>query len=128
MNVNKHVAFRQTGTDIFGFAGWLCEQYRIETGAGEWRKQEFIAEGRGDKSKYLNTADGAWVFILDGRRHFGVPPDRVIELFGLTRETYDILIATCYEVGQVIAPEIDKPKIEFGTRMDITKPVHRKKK
>lgn len=128
MNVNKHVAFRQTGTDIFGFAGWLCEQYRIETDLGEWRKQEFIAETRGTESKYLNTTDGAWVFILDGRRHFGVPPDRVIELFGLTRETYNILITTCYEVGQAIVPEIDKPKIEFGAQLDIVKKVRRKKK
>lgn len=128
MNVNKHVAFRQTGTDIFGFAGWLCEQYRIETDLGEWRKQEFIVESRENKSKYLNTTDGAWVFILDGRRYFGVPPDKVVKLFGLTRETYNILIVTCYKAGQVAAPEMSKPKIEFGAQLDIVKKVRRKKK
>lgn len=78
-------------TDL-GLRGWLCEQYRQETGVGEWKLYGFIAEPP-KQSRYYEP-QGTWAFVLNNEIRFSQPHTQILEHFNLTYETLSLLEET----------------------------------
>ena len=114
--INPAIQFRKSPSpnlppyQEFGLNGFLCEQYRKETGQGEWKMWGFVngspkmaTRKRGltkddlkenveenSRAKYYEET-GSWIFILNNKISFGLPQPEVLQHFNLTVETLSII-------------------------------------
>lgn len=95
----------------FGLAGWLCEQYRLETLQGEWRTFPVMYD---DDTGHHIREDGYWAFWTNGEICLGIPSDSVLAYFNLTRETFMLLRETACASNTLFAMYHYTPRGEWS--------------